>query len=100
LRTCFAAGATADLRCPLPSDEFVPGSLKGQLEGNVADKMTVDVDTTGAGVFDMSGTVAFVGTYRKLDFNNVASTQHGTVQIPLDSTTYVKPIDVQWTVSQ
>lgn len=100
LQSCFSASAKADLSCPLPTGGFVPGSLSGRVAGNVADHMNVDVGTTGVGVIDVSGEVAFVGTYRKLDFDNVASTHRGTVQIPLDSSTYAKPIGLQWTDGQ
>jgi hypothetical protein len=100
LRACFTPGVTADVRCPLPAGGYVPGSLSGHLTGNVAERMTLDVGSTGAGVIDVSGTVAFAGTFRRLDFDNIASTQHGTVQLPLDSTTYAKPIKLQWTAPQ
>ncbi|MGH8960547.1 MAG: hypothetical protein ACRDWT_04975 [Jatrophihabitantaceae bacterium] len=99
LSNCFT-GTRADLRCPLPSDRFVPGSLSGRLAGSVADRMQLDVAATDSGLIDVSGTVPFVGTYRELDFNDIASTHRGTVQIPLASTTYIKPIQLQWLAPQ
>ena len=61
--------------------------------------MTLDVGSTGCGrSIDVLGHGAFAGTYRRLDFDNVATTQHGTVQLPVDATAYaVTPLQLQWT---
>lgn len=100
LQSCFAAGGDSDLRCPLPSNRFVPGSLTGQIRGPITDGLTLAVGSSPAGVIDVSGTVSVVGTYRKLDFDNIAATGHGTVQVPFEASTYVKPIELRWMADQ
>jgi hypothetical protein len=109
-RTAVAAALTSTLtrcldahpdpRCPLPDGRYVPGSLRGSipdLASAVKNGMTLAVDTARAGLIVVSGTVPYDGTYRKLNFNDVAATHRGALQIPLSSTAYaIAPIVLQW----
>lgn len=95
LTACLRAGAAG--RCPLPSDRYVPGSLRGSLSGSLADAVSLTVAPDPAGVIEVSGTIGFEGSYRKLDFDNVASGHTGTIQLPLSARTYaVTPLRLRW----
>lgn len=96
LDRCLAAGGAG--RCPLPSERYVPGSLRGNLTGSLSSAMTVLVDVDPAGQLQVTGSVAFTGSYRTLDFDNVAATHHGTVQLPLSAVAFpTAPLSLVWT---
>lgn len=96
LTACLRTGAAG--RCPLPSDRYVPGSLHGSLSGSLTDAVSLTVAADPAGVIDVSGTIGFRGSYRTLDFDNVASGHSGTIRLPLSALAYaVTPVQVHWT---
>lgn len=98
LDACLKAGGAG--RCPLPSDRFVPGSLRGTLIGKAADDVSLTVAADPAGVIDVSGTIGFRGSFRLLDFDNVASRHTGTIQLPLSAVAYaVPPVRLRWTAA-
>lgn len=80
LRTCLSAAAGP--RCPVPSDRYVPGSIRGTLSS--LGHLTLSVDDDRQGVVDVSGS-ARVGSasYRALDFDNQPVAHTGTVTLPL-----------------
>ena len=82
LRACFARGNASAAWCPLPAgDRFVPGSLHGALSPRPADFLHFTVSGSADGNITLDGEVTFVGTYRKLDFENTAHEGHGTLQL-------------------
>lgn len=96
LRACVSAGSAADPRCPLPSGRCVPGSLRGRLTGST-NTLDVRLEAAPAGVIGISGTVAFRGSYRVLDFDNIASSRSGTAQLQVDATVYaIAPLTLRW----
>lgn len=99
LQGCVSSGGKG--YCPLPSNRYVPGSLRGRLLTDVAGQMSLTVDPAAAGLIDVAGTVPFRGRYSQLDFDNIASTRYGTVQLPLTATLYaVRPVIIQWAAVQ
>ena len=98
LAACVHSGGSGV--CPLPSDRYVPGSLKGRLEGGLAGRVSLTVDPDAAGVIDVSGVIPFRGSYEQLQFDNLATARSGTLELPLDSVAYaVAPIVLQWTAN-
>jgi hypothetical protein len=96
LAACLRTGGAG--RCPLPSDRYVPGSLHGTLSGSPADAVSLTVAGDPAGVIDVSGTIGFEGSYRRLDFDNVASGHTGPLRLPLSARAYaVAPLRLHWT---
>ena len=78
LRACLAPGAQPD--CPLPaSGRYEPGRLRGQAIDPFRVRIGLDANPDGLVRFD--GTVDFRGTYRRLDFANVAQTHQGRLTL-------------------
>ena len=98
LTACGRGGAGAVARCPVPSAEFVPGSMSGTLRSNPS-SLSLDVDTSADGLIDVTGIASFTGTYRELDFDDVSHTRKGTVSVPFSATGYaVAPLTIALTV--
>lgn len=96
LKLCVS-GAPAALSCPLPSGRFVPGSLRGRIVGGTSAGLTFRVGAEAAGTIETSGTVGFIGRYRRLAYDNVASTHVGPLQLPVSVTSYaVAPLSVHF----
>jgi hypothetical protein len=100
LTTCGQGGTgTAVARCPVPSPQFVPGSMSGTLVSQAGD-LTLGVASTSEGTISISGTATFNGTYKLLDFNDVAHPHTGKVSVPFEAVAYaVSPLDVSFTVA-
>ena len=95
LRRCVQAGA--DPRCPLPSDRFVPGSLRGSIGGDLADRLTLTVPPGSAAAIKVGGEVRFSGRWQALTFENVAVARSGEVELPVAaSVPAVAPLRVVW----
>lgn len=97
LKDCLAKPAAAST-CPLPTPMTVPGSLKGSLTGDVDKALRATVTDDPRGMIAVSGTVAFTGSYRTLDFSNQPVARSGKDTLPLTARAYaVKPLVVAWT---
>lgn len=96
LRSCLAAGA--DLRCPQPSERFVPGSVRGALAGPVEEELSVRLADGPNGSLEITGEVQVRGSYRKLGFDNRAITRSGQFLLPVHATAFaVAPVQITWT---
>lgn len=86
-----------DRSCPLPSDRYVPGSLRGALVATPPN-LTVTVGDQPTGVLEVAGDVAVVGTYRRLNFENRPSTGKGRVVVPVLASSFaLAPLAFSWT---
>lgn len=100
LQTCVSGHVPAASTCPLPSDQYVPGTLVGSLTGSAALAMTVQVAGDGAGVLQVGGQITFNGKYDVLDFNNIAQSKKGSIELPLAATAYaVAPLVLRWSTA-
>ena len=94
LRSCVR---TAAVVCPLPSPSTIPGSLRGRITGI---KCTYQITSEAAGSISISGSAFFVGRYRTLSYDNVASTRHGRLALPITAQAYaVRPLRVYFSGS-
>lgn len=91
LTACGHGGTTpAMIRCPVPSPEFVPGSMSGHLAA-VPSGIDVQLQTDPAGSIVINGQATFDGTYRSLDFNDVAQVHRGKLSVPFTAQGYAVP---------
>lgn len=100
LTACGHGGtSTATLsRCPVPSAAFVPGSMRGNLVSDPA-QFVIVVGSSSTGTISVNGVANFDGTYRMLDFNDVARTHRGKVSVPFEAAAYpVAPLTASFTV--
>jgi len=81
--------------CPLPDDRYVPGSLRGTVRST---DYTITLDSTApAGVIEVSGSVPFHGTYRKLTFVNQVQAGTGNLRLDVHAEAYaVPPLKIRW----
>lgn len=99
LRTCLTR-AQPSPTCPLPSDRYVPGSIKGTLAAKALDGLDITLSADPNGLIDIEGNVPFTGTYRKLAFDNVAVAGRGTASLAVHARAYaVAPLNISWTSS-
>lgn len=104
LQACLAppAGARPALTCPLPSDRYVPGSLRGQFPQSDIAKLTLGVSDQSSGVIEIDAASVTVtdASYTILDANNQPKTGAGTVSLPITATIYPtypsSPLVVHW----
>jgi hypothetical protein len=95
LRSCLARDP--DPRCPVPSDRYVPGSIRGKLAGLAHVSLSVEHDPFGVVHVSASGRVGHA-TYRTLDFDNQPMPHTGTVTLPITARVAVHPpLTVIWT---
>jgi hypothetical protein len=88
------------LTCPLPSDRFVPGTLRGTVQPSALDALTITLGSGSDGLIAVDGTVPFTGTYSELSFANLAQARHGTAQLSVHARCYaVAPLTITWTSS-
>lgn len=94
LRACVRS-APASAVCPLPSPRTVPGSLRGRI---TAVHCTYRVTSEASGAVSITGNAFFTGRYRSLSYDNVASTRHGRLALPVSALAYpVAPLAVHFT---
>lgn len=94
--TACVSGAKAAVTCPLPSSRFVPGSFDGRIVDGL-DKFTFRVGSDAVGTISMTGTLAFSGRYRQLDYDNVARSRTGRVQLRIEAAAFpVAPLTVRF----
>lgn len=95
LPACLAGAPTALPACPRPSPRSVPDSLHGTIAGPV--QPTIVVANGSAGMIDVSAQIMVRGTYKLLNFNNIAVTKTGTVPLPVRATAYAtSPVQLTW----
>jgi hypothetical protein len=95
ITACVAGRRTAPSTCPLPSSDIVPGSLTGRIVGAIGTSVTFEVGTEAAGTISMTGTLTFRGTYRRLDYENVAHTRNGPLSLHIEAAAFpVAPLSV------
>lgn len=95
LPACLAGAPTAAPDCPRPSPRAVPQSLRGATVGPL--KPSIIVATGASGRIEVSAQATVRGTYRLLNFNNVAVTKSGTVTLPVRASAYATPpIRLAW----
>lgn len=95
LRRCLTAGR--DPACPLPGARYVPGSVRGVLDGPLRTAVVgVDAhDPVGALRFSGSATVA--GRWQRLDFHNRAVTGRGRIGLGIHAVAYAtQPLRIRW----
>lgn len=95
LHRCFTG--RGDLRCPLPYGRAVPGSVRGQILGNVSTGLSVDLNDGATGRLRATGDVKVRGSYRVLSFRNVVATSTGTFTLSVLASTYAHaPLVISW----
>lgn len=95
LRSCLAGG---DDTCPLPSERYVPGSIRGTLRDPSLPGLNVSVGADPSGRLDIAGPVPVIASsYQALTFRNVAHTGHGPLDLQVNAHAYpVAPLHVVW----
>lgn len=98
LRTCYSGAASAHPLCPLPSQQYVPGSIRGTVRTSSLTNISTRLDDDPDGVIVITVKDFTVrGTYQKLDFNNIARAGTGVLKIRVAATAYaVPPLVVTW----
>ena len=96
LRHCLTV---ADPDCPLPSERYVPGSVRGTLRASAPSRLSVTVGDDPSGQLDIAGGVPVeASTYRWLTYGNVARSGHGPLTLQVSASAYpVAPLNVVWT---
>jgi hypothetical protein len=97
LQRCL--GGPPDPACPLPSERYVPGSVRGRIV--VASDGLVDLDQNNpAGLLHYAGKPTISGHWRRLDYHNVARRQAGQVLLDVRASGYaVDPLRMHWTTA-
>lgn len=98
LTSCLSGDASAEPRCPVPSDRAVPGSLRARVKAtDVRHAAEVSLEASARGLLTISGTIDVSGSYDALDFENQPVAKTGAVSLPLSATAYATaPITIDW----
>lgn len=98
LAKCLAGGAAADPRCPLPSDRYVPGSLRATVSPKALATLSLAVAPDPNGVIRISApALPVTGRYRVLDFDNLPVSRSGTIKLAVSAQAYaVAPLTIGW----
>lgn len=96
IRGCLAA-ARPSPTCPLPTERYVPGSLRGTVAG-APTNVTVVLAPTQVGTVYVTASVPVDATaYRRLDFHNRVLAGHGRVVLAVLAVVVTRtPITVSW----
>jgi hypothetical protein len=96
LRSCLTGGA--DVRCPQPSERYVPGTLRGTLTEPLAGNLTVTLTDSPDGVLDVVGSQPVrASSFRRLTFTNQPVAGRGRVVLPVHARAFaVRPLTVAW----
>lgn len=87
----------AGLACPLPTDRYVPGTVRGTLNGPIGGLVDLDQHDP-AGVLTYAGTPTITGSWQRLDFHNMPRSEHAQVQLDVRASGYaVAPLQMRWT---
>jgi hypothetical protein len=96
LESCYTRSDGGSDTCPLPSDRYVPGSLRGAVQP-LGDRLTISVGKEPAGVLSITGTATFTGSYQRLTYENVPEPGSGSIAVPVHARAYaVAPLHVRW----
>jgi hypothetical protein len=91
------AGSPPDLTCPLPTDRYVPGTVRGKLNGSLGGLVDLDQNDP-AGVLTYAGSPTITGSWQRLDFDNMPRREHAQVQLDVRARGYaVAPLTMRWT---
>lgn len=86
-----------DLTCPLPTDRYVPGSMRGSVNRPLGGLIDLDQDDP-AGLLTYAGTPTMTGHWQRLDFHNVPVRTAGQVVLDVRASGYaVAPLRMRWT---
>jgi hypothetical protein len=95
LNRCLAG--SPDLTCPLPTDRYVPGTVRGTLNGAIGGLVDLD-QRNPAGLLTYAGTPTITGRWQRLDFHNVPRHEHAQVQLDVRASGYAAaPLQMRWT---
>ncbi|HEY1572801.1 MAG TPA: hypothetical protein VGG05_15770 [Pseudonocardiaceae bacterium] len=96
LAACLTGRSATQHLCPAPHPGVaVPGSLRGRLIGPVQPALRFQL-RGAAGEIGVTGNVPVAASYRRLDVNNVATTQ-ATTMVPVTVSAYVgEPMTIWW----
>lgn len=95
LMRCLA-GST-DLTCPLPTDRYVPGTVRGTLNGALGGLVDLD-QRDPAGLLTYAGKPTITGSWQRLDFHNVPQREHAQVVLDVRASGYAAaPLQMRWT---
>jgi hypothetical protein len=86
--TACVSGPPPSVACPLPSNRYVPGSLRGRLVGTLSHDIKFSVSPDAAGSIQARGTVAFRGHFRRLTYDNITQSRRGEVRLPVHASAY------------
>jgi hypothetical protein len=101
LAACLS-GASISPQCPQPTGanlRIVPGTLRGALSATGTSALTVAVTGDADGVLTITGTVDVTGSYKSLDFDNIASAvTSSTIFVPVAAHCYASalPASLRW----
>lgn len=85
-----------DLTCPLPTERYVPGSVRGAVTGALGGDIELDASDP-AGLLRYSGTPTIRGSWRRLDFHNRRLPGSGRVLLDVRAVAYaVEPGRLSW----
>jgi hypothetical protein len=86
-----------DLTCPLPTDRYVPGTVRGRLNGPIGGLVDLDQHDP-AGLLTYAGTPTITGSWQRLDFHNVARHERAQVELDVRASGYAtSPLQMRWT---
>jgi hypothetical protein len=95
LRRCLAR--SGDPACPLPTNRYVPGSVSGRLTGSLGGLVDLD-QSDPAGLLTYAGRPTVIGSWQRLDFDNVPVPARGRVKLDVRASGYaVAPLQLRWT---
>jgi hypothetical protein len=96
LRSCLSAGGD-DSACPLPTDRYVPGSVRGPVDPAQLRDLTMSLDGD-AGQLDITGSVPVEATaFQRLSFTNEAVNGKGHLVLDVHARAFaVAPIRISW----
>jgi hypothetical protein len=91
------SGTRPDVTCPLPTDRYVPGSMRGTVNGSLGGLVDLDQRDPN-GVLTFAGTPTITGRWQRLDFHNVPRRERAQVQLDVRASGYaVAPLKMRWT---
>lgn len=96
LQACLD-GSARELTCPVPTDRYVPGTIRGSLNGPLGGFVDLDQHDR-SGVLDYAGTPTITGSWQRLDFHNMPVHERAQVQLDVRASGYaVPPLKMRWT---
>lgn len=90
LRDCLA-GRSRDARCPLPSERYVPGSVRGTMVASLGPQVTLSIGTSDTGRVVLDGLVGIEASYRRLGFRNQVQVGRARLNLPIHGALYLQP---------